>query len=320
MKVAIVGVGGMGTNHFNIHRDMEGTTLVAACDLMIDRLKETAAGTDIRLYEDYYEMLEREKPDIVDVSTPTYLHAEHAIAAMRAGAHVICEKPMALSREQAEQIIAVSKETGKLFMAAHVLRFMGPYAYLSEVAKSNKYGKPIKIYMSRLSGTPLWSYEDWMLDKEKSGHVCLDLMIHDIDLTQYLFGLPRDITGVSFEMNELTNYASVNYVYDGFSVSIEGGWFKTDIPFESEYYAIFEKGWVRLKGGVLYDNGEIVELDKKDVIENTGINISNADGYAQEIEHFISCVRTGSAPVITPESSATSVELVHKTLEKLTKI
>ena len=241
MRVAIVGVGGMGTNHFNIYKGMEGISLVAACDLQLDELKAKVAGTDIRAYSDFYEMLKSETPDIVDVSTPTYLHAEHAIAAMRAGAHVICEKPMALSSEETAQIMAVAKETGKVFMAAHVLRFMGPYAYLQDVVKSNKYGKPIKINMSRMSGTPLWSFEDWMLDKEKSGHAVLDLMIHDIDLTQYMFGQPRDIVGAHYEMNELTNYASINYIYDGFSVSFEGGWFKTDIGFESDYFAILRR-------------------------------------------------------------------------------
>ena len=320
MRVAIVGVGGMGTTHFNIHRDMEGTTLVAACDLMLDQLKAKAEGLSINLYSDYYEMLEREKPDVVDVSTPTYLHAEHAIAAMRAGAHVICEKPMALTRDEAEEIIKVSKETGKLFMAAHVLRFMGPYAYLSDVIKSGKHGKPLKIYMSRLSSTPLWSYEGWMLDRSRSGHVVLDLMIHDIDLMQYLFGQPREITGAQMEMNELTNYASVCFIYDGFSISIEGSWFNTEIPFTSEFFAVFENGWVRFKDGVLADNGSIVDLDKSDVVENTGINISSADGYAQEIRHFIECVRSGNTPVVTPESSADSVSLVHRTLDALKKI
>jgi predicted dehydrogenase len=265
-------------------------------------------------------MLKTEKPDIVDVSTPTYLHAEHAIAAMRAGAHVICEKPMALCREDAKKIIEVSRETGRLFMAAHVLRFMGPYAYLADVIRSGKYGAPKKIYMSRLSSTPLWSYKDWMLDKSLSGHVVLDLMIHDIDFMQYMFGQPKDITGAVMEMSEQTNYASACYLYDGFSVSIEGSWFKTEIPFICEYFAVFEGGWVRLDNGVLLDNGQPVDLDRSEVVENTGINISSADGYTQEIRHFIECVRTGTAPAVTPESSADSVSLVHKTLDSLKKI
>lgn len=320
MKVAIVGVGGMGTNHFNIHRSMEGSTLVAACDIQIDQLKAKCEGTSIRAYSDFYEMLETEKPDIVDVCTPTYLHKEHSIAAMRAGAHVICEKPMALTVEETAEIIDVMNETGKTFMAAHVLRFMGPYAYLQNIIKSNKYGKPLKIRMSRMSGTPTWSFENWMLDEHRSGHAVLDLMIHDIDLTQYVFGMPRDIVGVKYEMNDLTNYASVNFIYDGFSVSLEGGWFKTNIPFESEFSAIFEGGYVHLKNGVLTDNGEPVDLDRTDVIEDTGINISSADGYAQEIRHFIDCVKSGTAPSVTPESSAQSVALVKKILDTLTKI
>ena len=68
------------------------------------------------------------------------------------------------------------------------------------------------------------------------------------------------------------------------------------------------------------DNGQVVDLDRTDVIEDTGINISSADGYAQEIRHFVDCVKTGAAPSVTPESSADSVALIHRTLAALTKI
>ena len=151
LKVALVGIGGMGKNHFNIYSKFDDIDFVAACDIRqerIDLAKETKS--DMNFYTDFAEMLEKEKPDVVDVSTPTFLHAEHAIAALRSGAHVICEKPMALNSNETEMIIAEAKKAGKLFMSAHVVRFMKAYAYLAETIRSGKYGKLLKLDLRRI--------------------------------------------------------------------------------------------------------------------------------------------------------------------------
>ena len=322
MKVAIVGVGGMGGLHFNIYKDMPGIEFVAACDVRLDMLKEKAAGMNINLYADYDEMLEKESPDLVDVSTPTYIHKEYAIKALNKGINVICEKPMAVSSEDAKEIIEAAEKSGKLFMAAHVVRFMRAYVYLADAIKSGRYGKLVKLYMKRISSTPRWSWENWMMDAEKSGHVALDLAIHDIDFMQSLLGEPEDISGTYHDMKDFSNAVSAIYTYKDFSVSVEGAWFNADIPFSAEYCAVFENGYVELKSGVVSDNGKEVEFDNDDdVVESTGINLSNVDGYSDEILYFIDCIKTGKQPErVTPQSSLESVKLVEETLKKLKRI
>ncbi len=322
MKVAIVGVGGMGGLHFNIYKDMPGFEFVAACDVRLDMLKEKAEGMNINLYSDYDEMLEKEKPDLVDVSTPTYIHKEYAIKALEKGINVICEKPMAVSSDDAKEIIEAAEKSGKMFMAAHVVRFMRAYVYLADAVKSGKYGKLVKLYMKRISATPNWSWENWMMDREKSGHVALDLAIHDIDFMQSLLGDPEDISGVYYDMKGNSNAVTANYIYKDFSVSVEGAWFNADIPFNAEYCAVFENGFVELKNGVVSDNGNEVEFDNDDdVVESTGINLSNVDGYSDEILYFIDCIKNGKAPErVTPQSSLRSVQLVEETLKKVKTI
>lgn len=321
MKVAIVGVGGMGGNHFNIYKKMDNVELIAACDVRIDMLKEKAEGMDINLYADFDEMLKCEKPDIIDISTPTHLHCEYSLKALESGANVICEKPLSLSSEESKKVLETAKKCNKLFMVAHVVRFMNAYIYLKGVIDSNKYGKMLRLDMKRISGVPTWSHEDWMLDKNKSGHVVLDLMIHDIDFMQYVFGMPKDICGAHYEMNNMSNYAAATYFYDGFSVSAEAGWYKYDIPFDASYRAIFENGCVECRDGKLLDNSQEISLDKADEIEDTGINLSNVDGYDAEIAYFIECVKNNTQPsVVTPESSADSIKLVEMTWDKMKKI
>lgn len=322
MKVALVGIGGMGKNHFNIYQKFDDIDFVAGCDIRSEITDDLASKhPDMKFYNDFSKMLEEIKPDVVDICTPTYLHAEHTALALRAGAHVICEKPMALSSAETESVIEEVKKSGKSFMAAHVVRFMRAYVYLAEAIKSQKHGKLLKLQLRRISGTPTWSWDNWFLDKKRSGHVVLDLMIHDIDFMQSVLGQPKDIVGAHYEYNDLTNYASAIYLYDGCSVSVESGWFKSNPPFTADYFAVFENGYIILKDGQVNDNGEIQELSKADVIKSSGINISNVDGYAGECRYFIDRIKEGKKPdFITPESSAAAVKLVEMTIEKATKI
>ena len=322
LKIALVGIGGMGKNHFNIYKKFDDIDFVAACDIRQERLDLAASECpDMHFYTDFAEMLDKEKPDVVDVSTPTYLHAEHAIAALRAGAHVICEKPMALNSDETAAIIAEAKKTGKTFMAAHVVRFMKAYAYLADAIKTEKHGKLLKLILRRISETPTWSWENWFLDKERSGHVLLDLMIHDIDFMQSLLGQPKDIVGTHYEFNNNSNFASAVYVYDGCSVTIDSGWFKGNPKFTADFFALFENGYIQTDGKTLVECREPVELKKEDAIKSSGINISDADGYTAECRYFLDCVKEGRQPsFVTPESSAASVALVEKTIEKLIKL
>ncbi|MBQ8742155.1 MAG: Gfo/Idh/MocA family oxidoreductase [Clostridia bacterium] len=322
MKVAIVGVGGMGGVHFNIYRNMEGIEFVAACDIRFEMLKQKAGeNPSFRLYDDYAEMLATEKPDLVDICTPTHLHVEQAIMAMESGANVLSEKPMGIDSADCNKLLETIKRTGKKYMTAQVVRFMNAYVYLREVMESGKYGRLESLAMQRFSSTPRWSNENWMLDKSKSGHVALDLMIHDIDYVQSLLGMPKAINGVCRDMNDLSNFAFATYAYDNCIVSIETGWYKANIPFNAGYKAVFENGYIKLENGVLYDCGEKVDFGDLGKIKETGINISNVDGYEGEIIYFIDCLKNNLPSVkVTPESAALTIELVEKTLDSMIHI
>ena len=321
MKIALVGVGGMGTVHFNIYKGMADVEIVALCDVRTEILPEKAGDLPIRIYGDMDEMLAAEKPDMVDLCTPTYLHAEQAVKAMEAGAHVLSEKPMALTSKEAEIIKDAMARTGKRYMTAQVVRFMNAYVYLKGIIDSGKYGKLESLHLRRISQTPMWSWENWFLDESKSGHMMLDLMIHDIDYVQSVFGEPRDIVGIYHPMTDsYTNYAVASYVYDGFTVSIESGWFNDqNLRFTADFRASFKDGNIILKDGKLYENNEVVDLDNAEKIGESGINISNVDGYAGEIKYFIECIKSGEdCHMVTPDSAQATVKLVKRTKESLT--
>ena len=160
-----------------------------------------------------------------------------------------------------------------------------------------------------------------MKDISKSGHVALDLSIHDIDFAQYVFGAPKSISAVYQEMKDNSNYVATNMIYDGFTVETVGGWYNADIPFHAEYTAIFENGCVESRGGKVTKNGTEVSLDVTETSEDTGINLSGADGYSDEIRYFMDCIKNNRKPSrVSPESSLKSVELVEEILKVASRV
>ena len=308
MRIALVGVGGMGGVHLNCYKGMTDIELVALCDIRMDMLKEKAAGLSAKLYDNIDDMLAAEKPDLVDICTPTYLHIEQAIKAMEAGAHVLSEKPMALKSEEIDALFAAMEKTGKRYMTAQVVRFMNAYVYLRGIIESKKYGKLESLTMKRVSATPRWSWNNWFID---------------VDFMQSVLGEPKNIVGVYHPMTDnLSNYAFANYIYEGCTVAIESGWYNdAGLGFTAEFSAIFENGNLILKSGVLTENNQPVDLSNTEKVGETGINISNVDGYAGEIKYFIDCVKNDSpSDMITPESAAATIKLIERTLDSLVKI
>ena len=314
MKVGLIGIGGMGFVHFNCYKKMQDVQ-IAVADVRVDMAKEKIADETIPVYASLTELLANEDVDFVDICTPSYLHADLTVQALDAGKHVLCEKPMSLSTAETARMIEASVKNGKLLMTAHVVRFMSPYVYLKSVINSGDLGKPVHITMSRLSRAPMWSWENWMLDESKSGGAPIDLSIHDIDYTQYVFGEPKEISAVHHPISENNDYIVSTLKYDGFSVHITGAWYNADIPFQASYFAVFENGYVQLTGGKVYKNGVEVSLDAGETSDDTGINLSGADGYSDEIVYFMDCIKNGKIPTkVTPESSENSVRLVEKLL------
>ena len=320
MKVGLIGIGGMGFVHFNCYKKMAGVE-IAVADIRVDMAKEKIKDDSVPVYASYEEMIEKENLDFVDVCSPSYMHTDMTVYALEHGKHVLCEKPMSISSTEAKRMIEASERCGKLLMTAHVVRFMSPYVYLKSVIDSGELGKPVHIIMHRLSETPKWSWENWMKDISKSGHVALDLSIHDIDFVQYVFGAPKSISAVYQEMKDNSNYVATNMIYDGFNVETVGGWYNAAIPFHAEYTAIFENGCVESRGGKVTKNGEEVSLDVTETSEDTGINLSGADGYSDEIRYFMDCIKNNRKPErVLPESSLKSVELVEEILGKATRV
>lgn len=152
LRVGIIGFGFMGRMHFRCWRALAGATVTAVCDADPHALDEAAkdrgniAGaegdvdlTGVKIYNDVDELLRQERLDAVSITVPTHLHPQTAIAALEAGWHVLCEKPMALNLAEGARMIEAAKRTGKILQIGHCIRFWPEYAKAREIAPYSYY-------------------------------------------------------------------------------------------------------------------------------------------------------------------------------------
>ena len=328
INVGIVGVGGISRSHLNAYKEIEGVRLVAAADIQGEDAKnyELASEMGVKFYTSLDDMLAGEKLDMLDVCTPTSLHKEMVVKGLEAGLHVISEKPMGLTSSECLELCELSRRVDKLYMVAHVVRFMKPYIYLRSFIESGELGAPVHLFLRRLSTVPRWSYQNWMQDVSLSGGAPLDLSIHDIDFVYSIFGEPREVSATyrsysGKDAKGLNDYISSELIYDGFSASIIGAQYNADIQFTAEYIAVFEGGVIELRQGKVYKCGEEISLDEVVKEEKTGINISSSGAYTDEIACFVDSILHGKRDdFVSPESSMGSVKLVERLVSSAIRI
>ena len=287
--------------------------------------KAAAEFPEARTYTYGMELIERENLDAVHICLPSYLHTEHAVAAMKKGMNVLVEKPVCLTREEGELLLETQKETGVKVMVGQVVRAFDEYRYLKEVYDNKTLGKLKSIVMQRVSGNVRWGFEGWFHDEKKSGSVVLDLHIHDLDFLRYMLGEPDDfeVRATTFDSG-MINQVITTYEFGDVFATAEGVWDVSPIPkFQAGFRAYFEKGTVYFNqagqpGLAVYkdDGTEIIpELHPEyEGQTNTGINITNLGPYYTEIKYFLECLQDGKEITLAPLQEG--VKSVEQALEE----
>jgi predicted dehydrogenase len=201
VKIGMVGTGSVSDFHIQGYQAANNIELVAVCDINAKRARDFAEKYGIpRWFSSLESMLALPEIEAVDVSLPNYLHADAAIASLKAGKHVFCEKPMASDLSSAEKMVAAARETGKLLMIAFVRRFEDTARIAKDFIDAGDLGD---IYYSKVTwlrrcGNP----SGWFTDRAYSGGgPLIDLGVHIIDLAWYLTGKPKPISvyGATFD-------------------------------------------------------------------------------------------------------------------------
>ena len=180
LRAAVVGLGMMGRNHVRVwDESVPDVELVAVADPDAEAVERATAGRRARGYATAERMLAEERPDLVSIVAPTSLHLPVTLAALEAGAHVIVEKPIAATRDEALQMMAAARSAGRLLTVGHIERFNPAIRELRRRLDDGELGRIFQIKATRLGPFPA---------RIRDVGVVVDLAPHDIDVMRYLVG------------------------------------------------------------------------------------------------------------------------------------
>ena len=319
IKVGIIGAGNIAKTHLGAYKNVENAEVVAICDINPETLAETAEMFGIKnTYSSVDEMLKNEQLDACNVCVWNCSHAECSIAALNAGCHVLCEKPMATSAAEAEAMLEAANKNNKLLMIGFVLRF-GDEAVITKDFIDKDYVGDIyysKATYLRRHGAP----GGWFTDSSRSsGGPVIDLGVHVIDLTRYLMGRPKAVSVFASTADHIKNRPHLKttvdwapkgatpqdkYDVEDFGVAL--------IKYEGDKTTLLETSYALngqpttkkelfgTKGGISFEEGKGMKIYTEindflaDVEVDTRNYIDSHEMFTGEMSHFIDCIINGT--------------------------
>ena len=178
-RVAVIGAGAMGRNHLRVLNDLPGVDLVGVADADGETAQRAARSFHTASYVDYRQLLEVEKPDAVVVAVPTAMHCEVVLHALRQGVHVLVEKPIASTEDEAREMLAAAQSRGVVLTVGHIERYNPAILELHKRLRRGDLGRVFKMHARRLGPFP---------PRVRDVGVVIDLATHDVDIMHFLSG------------------------------------------------------------------------------------------------------------------------------------
>jgi predicted dehydrogenase len=321
VNIAVVGLGFMGVTHLRAYLEIESANIVAVCDavrLPVNGVLEGVAGNikksddinlgpQVKVFRKLEDVLRDPGVDLIDLCTPTPLHPEQAIASLKAGKHVLCEKPIARRSASAREIVDTEASAKGFLMPAMCMRFWPGWSWLKQVVEDKPYGQVLSARFRRISEMPGWSKQGTYSAGSDLGGALYDLHIHDTDFVQFLFGRPKRVfsTGVTNPAGSI-NHVVTQYVYpDGPAVCAEGGWLLTK-GFNMGYTIHCEHATLDFDLARGKDAMQVIEEGKSPRF----VTYNEPDGYGGEVRYVVECLKAGKRPsVVTARDGCTALEI-----------
>jgi predicted dehydrogenase len=335
LKVGIVGTGFMGWIHYLAYRKVPGVKIAAICDKIPHRLAgdwtdikgnfgpqgEKIDVSEIRTFTDLEEMAAWPELDLIDICLPPFLHADAAVAGLRGGKHVFCEKPMSLTTGECDRMVEASRAAGRQLFIGHVLPFFPEFAYARQVIASGEYGRLLGGNFKRVISDPMWLKDFY--DPKRVGGPMLDLHVHDAHFIRLLFGMPAGVTTQGRIRGEVVDYFDTLFHYDdpsivvratsgvinqqgrefthGFEIHLE----RATLHFE---FAGFKDGPEVMPLKVLAADGQVIrpQLGDGDPVR----------GFEGEIAEVVRCVQNGQpSAILSGDLARDAVVMCHRQTE-----
>ena len=313
VRIGIVGLGFMGTTHWGVYKGLKNARIVAVAD--VDAKKRAGdvsavvgniGGGDnskpldmkgVKAYCDAAALIADPEVDVVDICVPTPFHADIACAALAAGKHVFCEKPLCRDIAQMKRILAAAKKAKGFFNVGLCVRAWPEYRHALEYYRSGKAGRMRSATFKRVSPSVDGNaWKDWFMDASMSGGALLDLHVHDADQVHCFFGMPKSVTAAG--ASGIVSKGGVDHVFavydygDGTLVTAEGGWAAAKTtPFEMSFTIVCEKATLKLDASGYH----IYPTKGKPVSPKLDLR-PGPTGWHHELAYFVDCVRRGARP------------------------
>ncbi|MDI6783752.1 MAG: Gfo/Idh/MocA family oxidoreductase [bacterium] len=319
LNVGIIGTGTMGRFHSFAYSQIAGTKVVAYSDPRLDVCKQLAAQYGAKWNSNPDDLINDPEIDIINICTPTPFHKEYAVKAAKAGKHIFCEKPIARTVPDAEEMINAVKSAGVKFMVGHVLRFFPEFVTMKQLIAAGKIGNPGVVRTSRMGAFPRGT-NDWYANVEMSGGVVLDTIIHDFDWLNWCFGEPKRVfaRGLVEQGYDHLDYALVVIRYkSGVIAHVEGSWAQPS-GFTVKVEATGSKGQIDFS----MDDSMPMKVSLRKVEKGAvGVAVPESplsdDPYTAEIRHFVDCVLNDKKPVITTNDAFWALKVSLAALDSI---
>ncbi|MFD0589902.1 Gfo/Idh/MocA family protein [Paenibacillus sp. GCM10027627] len=321
IRIGVIGTGSISSMHLEAYQNNKAASLYAVCDLNEERARAAAEKYGaVKVFTDYRDLLADPEVDAVSICTWNNTHAEISIAAVKAGKHVLVEKPLCRTVEEALEVQQAVEESGKLLQVGFVRRYDNNAQMLKSFAAAGELGD---IYYAKATAfRRLGNPGGWFADIERSGGgPLIDIGVHVIDLCWYMMGRPKPISVSANTYRKLGNRSHVQHLsfykaadYDASKNTIEdmanalirfenGASLAVDVSFT--LHAKKDEMSIRLfgdKGGMEIDPEAVIVSEKSGTIVNihpqtdhAGFHMESA--FQNEIDHFIENVQQGTTPI-----------------------
>ena len=328
MKYALIGCGRISTNHIKaaVHNGLE---IVAVCDIEEGHMEEVLKkhglekDTSIMRYTDYHKMLEEIPLDLVSIATESGLHGKIALECIKRGIHAIIEKPMAMSLDEADQIIALSEKNGVKVSACHQNRFNLAVQEMRKALEAGRFGKLShgSIHVRWNRGRAYYGQAPWRGTWAQDGGTLMNQCIHGIDLLRWMMGDEvESVYGVTRQ--QFHNYLEAEDIgmaivkfKNGAIATIEGTTNVYPQNLEETLYLFGEKGTVKLGGKStntidVWDFADETDADKKNKGLKEAASNVYGNGHASLFEDMVDAVENNRKPYVDAYAGRRALEMV----------
>jgi UDP-N-acetylglucosamine 3-dehydrogenase len=299
--VAVIGAGFWGKNHARVFKELDETELIAVCDIDAEKAKNLAKQFSVETYTSVGKMLRRADIEAVTICTWSTSLAKEALKALKAGKHVLVEKPMAANSKQAEKLLKTAEKEGLHLTVGFLMRFIPGIQYIKESIEKRTIGELVCATAKRVSQWP-----------ERIGDVGVvkDLAIHDIDMMRYLFG--GDPVAVyaktgNMKHKKFEDYAHIMLTFEGGkNAFIESNWltpYKTRVLVVTGSEAIAKIDYITQ------------ELTIENAKETVQPRLPWQEPLKLELRHFVNCILGKEKPLVTGIDGFKAIKIAEAALK-----